>query len=55
MSQITRRRLKRGRELEDVLLISRDFLSQVPYRVELTNTPNHDTAGRGVKKLQIDY
>jgi hypothetical protein len=37
-----------------VLLISRGFLSQVPYRVEFTNTPNHDTAGRGVKKLQID-
>jgi hypothetical protein len=38
-----------------VLLISRDFLSQVPYRVEFTNTPDHDAAGRGVEKLQIDY
>jgi len=38
-----------------VLLISRDFLSQVPHRVEFTNTPNHDAAGKGVEKLQIDY
>ena len=37
-----------------MLLISRDFLSQVPHRVEFTNTPDHDAAGRGVEKLQID-
>ena len=41
--------------VKDVLLISRDFLSQVPYRVEFTNIPNHDAAGKGVEKLQIDY
>ena len=38
-----------------MLLISRDFLSQVPYHMEFTNTPDHDAAGKGVEKLQIDY
>ena len=37
-----------------MLLISKDFLSQVLYCVEFTNTPDCNAAGRGVKKLQID-
>ncbi len=37
-----------------MLLISRDFLSQVLYYVEFTNILNHDVAGKGVKKLQIN-
>ena len=37
-----------------MLLISRDFLSEVPYRVEFTNTLDCNAAGRGVEKLQID-
>ena len=36
-----------------MLLISR-LPGLVPHRVEFTNTPDHDAAGRGVEKLQID-